>query len=227
MESATMRSDGTAVRGYRAVVIAVVAVAVVWAGMTEGGRAQSRAGTATRTKRSTGTKTSTPATNAALASIPTTTAPAEARRDEAGKALIAIVDADPLELARVVQRFGDAAILRLLAPTTAFVTRLAAVRASPWLLAPERALGALSELAAGRDPDLAPAAARAALEIAQQLDPASLARRECAPIELRDALARLQAIGARDTVAPHVRADAWAAAEQLIAAGVSPPASKP
>ena len=162
-----------------------------------------------------------------MAPTTTTATTSEARGHEAGKALIAVVDADPLELARVVQRFGDGAILQLLAPATAFVTRLAAVRASPWLLAPERALGALSELAGGRDPDLAPAAARAALEIAQQLDPASLARRECAPVELRDVLARLQAIGAREAVAPHVRADAWAAAEQLIAAGVSPPASKP
>jgi hypothetical protein len=140
--------------------------------------------------------------------------------------LLAIVDADPLEIDRVVQRFGDGAVLKLLAPATPLVTRLAAVRATPWLRAPERALGALSELAAGRDPELAPAAARAALEIARQLDAAALARRECSPVELLDVLARLQAIGARDAVAPHIRAYAWAAAEQLIAAGVSPPPSK-
>jgi hypothetical protein len=146
--------------------------------------------------------------------------------EQAAKALLAIVDADPLELNRVVQRFGDGAILELLAPPTPILTQLAAVRASPWLRAPERALGALTELAAGRDPELAPAAARAALEIARQLDGASLARRECAPDELLDVLVRLQAIGARETVAPHVRAYAWAAAEQLIAAGVSPPPSK-
>jgi hypothetical protein len=146
--------------------------------------------------------------------------------EQAAKALLAIVDADPLELGRVVQRFGDGAILKLLAPATPILTQLAAVRASPHLRAPERALRALTELAAGRDPELAPAAARATFEIARQLDGASLARRECLPAELLDVLTRLQAIGAHEAVAPHVRAYAWAAAEQLIAAGVSPPPSK-
>jgi hypothetical protein len=144
----------------------------------------------------------------------------------AGAGLLAVIDADPLELARVVQRHGDRALLQLLAPATETLVRLAAVRASPWLRAPERALATLSEIASGRDSELAPAAARAALRIAQQLDAAVLARRECLPGELTPALVALRALGERETAAPHVGAYARAAAEQLAAAGVPLPAAK-
>jgi hypothetical protein len=140
--------------------------------------------------------------------------------------LVAVVDADPLELARVAQRFGDLAIANLLAPATETAVRLAAVRASPWLRAPERALAALAEIASGRDSELAPAAARAAQQIAQRLDAAALARRECLTVELTPALVVLRALGEREHAAPHVRAYAWAAAAQLIAAGVPLPPEK-
>jgi hypothetical protein len=144
----------------------------------------------------------------------------------AAKALLAIVDADPLALARVAQRFGDLAIVALLEPATDTMVRLAAVRTSPWLRAPERALARLAEIASGRDSELAPAAARAAQQISQQLDAEVLARRECLASELTAALIALRALGEREHTAPHVRAYAWAAAAQLVAAGVPLPAVK-
>lgn len=103
------------------------------------------------------------------------------------------LDADPLDLARSVDRAGDALVLRRLAHGTV-AQKLAAVRAAPFLAAPEVALLALSALAAGRDPDLAPEAARAALTIARALTPEGLARREAELTLLvppRDALRRL------------------------------------
>ncbi|HMI94750.1 MAG TPA: hypothetical protein VK509_25425 [Polyangiales bacterium] len=146
--------------------------------------------------------------------------------DAVAKALLSVLDADPLQLARVAQRFGDAAITPLLKPPTDTALRLAAVRASPWLHAPERALATLAEIAGGRDSELAPAAARAAQQISQQLDPALLARHECLPLDLTPALVALRALGEREHAAPHVRAYAWAAAAQLVAAGVPVPAAK-
>ena len=67
-----------------------------------------------------------------------------------GKRLVAVVDADPLELARIARHFTDGTLLTLLGPGTDTAMRLAAVRASPWLHAPERALAMLSEIASGR-----------------------------------------------------------------------------
>ena len=145
---------------------------------------------------------------------------------QAGPALLALFDADPLELERVVQRFGDRAILQLLTPENDTALRLAAVRASPWLRAPERALAPLSELAAGNDSELAPAAARAAAQIAAGLSAARLAERECLATELTSVLTTLRTLGERESAARHIRAYAWLAAEQLAAAGVPLPAAE-
>ena len=155
-----------------------------------------------------------------------TTSTSASQKELVAKALLAVVDADPLELARVVQRFGDAAIVSLLGAATDTAVRLAAVRASPWLRAPERAIATLAAIASGSDSELAPAAARAAQQISGQLDAAVLARRECLAIELVPALLALRALGEREHAAPHVRAYAWAAAAQLVAAGVPAPAEK-
>lgn len=145
---------------------------------------------------------------------------------EAAAALVGVRNADPLELARVVARFGDDAVLALLAPEQPVSVRLAAVRAAPWLLEPERALTRIAGWIGGRDSELAPAAARAALRIARTLDADTLARREVAPAALADALAALL----RAAELPHVRQDlqrmAAAAAAQLRAAGVPAPAKK-
>jgi len=135
-------------------------------------------------------------------------------------ALLGVRDADPLELARVVARVGDGAVLALLAGDRPVAVRLAAVRAAPWLREPERALAPLAELIASRDSELAPAAARAALRIAQALTSDALGRRERSPAELGAALKALL----RAAELPRVRADlqrmAAATAEQLRAAGV-------
>jgi hypothetical protein len=150
------------------------------------------------------------------------TAPA---RDAASQ-LLALRSADPLELARVVARVGDSAVLALLAADKPVATRLAAVRAAAWLRQPEQALGTLAELLAGRDSELAPAAARAALQIAQGLDADALAQREVAPAQLTQVLVALLRASELPRVRPDLRAMAAAAAEQLRAAGVPEPAAK-
>ena len=90
---------------------------------------------------------------------------------------------DPLELERHADRVGDDAILAHLAPDAdaPFALRMGAIRAAPWLDAPERALEPLAALAAGDDPDLAPAAAFASQRIAVGLQVDDLVAREVDP----------------------------------------------
>ena len=88
---------------------------------------------------------------------------------DAGALLSAVLHADELTRATLAQRLGDAAIVAALAQHEDGSARLAAVRCAPYLRHPERALAALAAIAAGRDPELAPAAARRARAIAQQL----------------------------------------------------------
>jgi len=88
---------------------------------------------------------------------------------EASAFLSAALQADDLTRATLAQRLGDAPIVAALAQHEDGIARLAAVRCSPHLREPERALSSLAEMAAGRDPELAPAAARRARTIAQQL----------------------------------------------------------
>lgn len=123
---------------------------------------------------------------------------AGAQAHPAADPLAAALDADPLDVARLVRRVGDALVLTRLAPSAAVTIpqRLAAMRAAPFLAAPEAALVALAALAAGRDPDLAPEAARSALTIARALSLEDLARREAeltGVVAARDALRRLAA----------------------------------
>jgi hypothetical protein len=128
--------------------------------------------------------------------------------------LLAVTDADPLELARAAARLGDAAVLARLADARPRELRLAAIRATPFLHAPERALAPLAAIAGGRDSVLAPAAALAGLRIARTLDGLALDRRECAPTELHDARTAWDHV-ARDETA---RADIRRAAESAVAA---------
>lgn len=81
---------------------------------------------------------------------------------------------DPLERARAVARLGDARVLSVLAPrrgergAIADAERvLAALHCVPWLADPSAAFPVLLELMQGRDPDLAPAAARALVDAAR------------------------------------------------------------
>lgn len=122
--------------------------------------------------------------------------------------LALVVSSDPLELARMVDRLGDDAVLaRLGAMGVATGTLdpaivIAALRACPWLHAPEEALPRLAEIAAGHDPDLAPAAMVAIVRIADGLTRDGLDAREASDDPIRAALAPLEAI-ASDESARH------------------------
>lgn len=145
--------------------------------------------------------------------------------------LVAIGSSDPVALARIVERLGDDAVLARLAAEDAedadgvsADARLAAIRASVALRAPERALDPLAAIAAGRDPDLAPAAAYSILVIARALDPRDLDAREVMRAELAPALAAIARLAADETARPDLRRAAAIAAELLGHLGIAPPA---
>jgi hypothetical protein len=141
----------------------------------------------------------------------------------ASSALLAVGDADPLELARVVQRYGDLAILGMLDTSQPVATRVAAMRATPWLAQPEAALGPLVRDVASRDAELAEAAARALFAIAQRLDAATLERREHDTSALEPVIASLDALANQTWIRADLRALAASAAAQLRAAGAPAP----
>ena len=94
--------------------------------------------------------------------------------EPAGEQLAAALD--PLDRARTVAQLGDVRVLALLTVArgehgaVVNVARvLPAVVSAPWLSDASRALPLLIELMPGRDPDLAPAAAQAVVEIARGL----------------------------------------------------------
>lgn len=126
------------------------------------------------------------------------------------------LDADPLDIERAVARAGDALVLSRLARGSV-PQKLAAVRAAPFLAAPEAAVGALATLAAGSDPDLAPEAARAVLTIARALTLESLARREAELSTLVEARAALRRLAADTSARADVRRAAAMAAGALAA----------
>lgn len=112
--------------------------------------------------------------------------PSHARSDDSksearSDSFTAIADADPMRLARIVDRLGDKAVMARLGKNNPIELRLAAVRASRWMQAPERALAILARLVGSRDSELAPAAARAAWHIASELNADVLAEREVEP----------------------------------------------
>ncbi|MFK7992313.1 MAG: hypothetical protein AB8I08_40205 [Sandaracinaceae bacterium] len=127
---------------------------------------------------------------------------------------------DPMELARAVDRLGDEALLTRLSDDDR-ATRLTAIRASPWMRGPELALDPLSELAIGRDPELAPAAMQASVRIARGLDAGTLFVRESPPEGLQGAAARYRALADDDTARPDLRAAARVVVAQLADAGAS------
>jgi hypothetical protein len=125
---------------------------------------------------------------------------------------VAWADAEPLELAGVVDRLGDDEVLARLAGAVPTYARLAAVRATPFLRSPELALPALAAIAGSRDPELAPIAARRAFVIAQALTLEGLALREVQPVSLAPARAAL----ARAANATRPRADLRLWLEQAV-----------
>ncbi|MGD8860525.1 MAG: hypothetical protein PVI30_10985 [Myxococcales bacterium] len=138
------------------------------------------------------------------------------------RALRAIVDADPLRLARVCDRVGDGALLAALSPGTPTDARLQAVRATPWLREPHAALPPLLTLMGGRDPVLAPAAARSVLRIARRLDARGLRAMEVDPDALSPVAADLRALSERAHVRPDLRLMAVEAEAELVGVGAAP-----
>lgn len=127
---------------------------------------------------------------------------------------------DPSELARAVERAGDEAVIERLSDGTPTSTRLAAIHAAPRMQGPERALERLAQIAAGRDPDLAPAAARALLEIATALDPRDLDAREVMRDELAPARSAVRASAEDESARGDVRRAAAIADAALAELGV-------
>jgi len=135
--------------------------------------------------------------------------------------LALVVSSDPLDLARVVDRLGDEAVLGRLGTATdeeldpALV--LAAIRAAPWLHAPEQALPRLAELAGGHTPDLAPAASLAPVRIAERLTPSDLDTRDTSRDPVRATLTSLAELAEDATARGDVRRAAARARELLRA----------
>ncbi len=134
--------------------------------------------------------------------------------------LLRVSSTDPLELALVVDRLGDTAVVERLTDGTPLAVRAIAVLAAPEMRAPEDALTALAEIARGRDPDLAPRAALSALTIARALDPRTLDARECDRAGLGAARAALEAIVQDESARADVRRAAQLAAAALAELGV-------
>lgn len=128
-----------------------------------------------------------------------------ARHEQEAKRLVAIQDADPLELARVTAALGDLVLLDLLAETQPADVRLAATRSTPWMRAPELSLEALAQLAKGSDPDLAPAAMLAAHRIATSLDADAIVARESEPEALSKAATRFEELSADESARADLR----------------------
>ena len=151
-------------------------------------------------------------------------APARAERPQQERdALAAVIDADPLELARVVDRIGDAAVIERLDPGQPVEVRLAAIRAAPWMREPELGLDALARELSGRDSELAPSAALSAERVASAIGAAGLVEREVDPAGLAAVRARLAAAGKNGLLRPDIRLYAAQAADKLAAASVPLP----
>ncbi len=129
--------------------------------------------------------------------------------------LVRVRSADPLELARVVDRIGDEAVLARLRSGPP-VVRWSAIRSTPWMAAPESALASLAKIGAGRDPLLAPEAMRSVYRISVQLEPDELDAREFARSELRPVIRRLRALSNESTARRDLRRLARFARDALV-----------
>ncbi|MBW2460341.1 MAG: hypothetical protein JRH11_01760 [Deltaproteobacteria bacterium] len=133
-----------------------------------------------------------------------TQAPAAPRQAEGLPPEFLAADADPLELARAVARHGDGAIIEALGGAAADRAFLA-IQSTPHLAEPEGALPVLAAIAVGRDPDLAPAAALAALRVAEGLTASSLVIREVSAEDLRGATELFEAAADDETARRDIR----------------------
>jgi hypothetical protein len=136
-----------------------------------------------------------------------------AKRPSVAAQLLGVSTGDPLELARVVERVGDGAVIGALDAKQPTAVRLQAIRAARELRAPELALGALIAVMGGRDPLLAPGAGRSVRAIAHRLAHEELSVREASALQLRPHVAALRELAAR----AHLRADLQAMALEAVA----------
>jgi len=125
--------------------------------------------------------------------------------------LAAARDLDPMTLARAVDRGGDDLVLGALAGEPS----VGAVNAAPFMTAPELALPRLVELAAGRDPWLAPQAMRAVVQIAERPLRQEMTRREADPAQLDAVIESLEALEADEAARADLRVGAALARQQL------------
>lgn len=131
--------------------------------------------------------------------------------------LVAVLDADPLELARLTRLLGDAELIARLGGSQPIEVRLAATRAARFMRQPELALTPLTTLAAERDGVLAQAATRALLAIVRELDRDVLSRHEVDPQSLVPVREQLRALSEREHLRADLRADVNAALAMLTA----------
>lgn len=136
--------------------------------------------------------------------------------------LVAIADADPLNLAAVVWRIGDDRVLAELGGGVSVPRRLAAIRAARWMRAPEQALQPLVALVRQRDPELARAAVRTVAAIARALDSDAIARREVLISDLAAVRGELSKLAEAERLPADVRALAAGASLALELLGVRP-----
>jgi hypothetical protein len=148
-------------------------------------------------------------------------ASAQALSRDTAAALSRALDADELTLAATLARLGDDAVLAGLAQDKDSVLRLVAARATPYLRNGELALEPLTALAEGRDPELAPVAARRLLAIAQALALEDSSARELSPREFQPLEERLMQLSAAATARRDIRLCAGAAAQLLRSLRVS------
>jgi hypothetical protein len=127
----------------------------------------------------------------------------------------AVERAAPLDLANLVDRLGDNAVIERLEPAVPVEIQLVAVRAAPWMKAPESVLPRLVTLVEGRDSELAPEAARAAAQIANVLDSYEIQTREIAVDELATVRERLALAGTNELLRADIRLYAVQAAASL------------
>jgi hypothetical protein len=130
---------------------------------------------------------------------------------------VAVADANPLALGRVVDRLGDGEVVSRLDLDEPPMVQLAAARAARFMREPELALAPLAVLAAGRDPHVAPVAARAVHAIAVMLDASALVARERSAADLAPALDVLTTLANDETARPDIRRLAALAVDQLRA----------
>lgn len=125
--------------------------------------------------------------------------------------LDAVVDLDPMTLARAVDRGGDDVVLDGLANEPS----VSAIHAAPFMTAPELALPRLVEVASGRDPWLAPEAMRAVVRIAERPLRQEMTRREADPSQLDSVVESLEALEADEAARADLRVGAALARQQL------------